>query len=154
MPIEQVRTDTSTNDRTTTRSGRVIKPNPKYINTSHTERSVYATNANKLLQMEDRKEAIKQAIGEEIDNLMGPGVMESAPIYTIRPPHCKDIINLWLFHTETKYSNGNFLMDKCRIVTLSQVRDTSTIGQTYSPTVNPISLGNSSDSSRILYLRL
>jgi len=32
-----------------------------------------------------------------------------------------------------------FIKDKCRIVTLPQVRDTSTIGQTYSPTVNPIS---------------
>ena len=84
--------------------------------------------------------------------------MESAPIYTIHPPHRNDIINLWLFHKETKESNGNFLKDKCRIVTLSQVRDTSTIGQTCSPTVNPISLfislGKSSDSSRILYLRL
>jgi len=93
------------------------------------KRSVYATN-KKNLQMEDRKEAIKQAIGEEIDNLMGPSVMESAPIYTIHPLHCKDSINLSLFHKEKKDFNGNFLKDKCRIVTLSQVRDTSTIGQT------------------------
>jgi hypothetical protein len=122
-----------------TRSGRTIVPVTKYgYHAEHTE--ALATNLKKLLQLEDRKEAITQAINEEIDNLMGPGVMEAAPINTIRPEHRRDIINLWLFHKEKRDSNGVFLKDKCRIVTLSQVRDTSKIGDTYSPTVNPISL--------------
>jgi len=90
--------------------------------------------------LEDRKDLIKKSIEEEIDNLMGPGVMEVTPMQFIRYEHRKDIINLWLFHKEKRDSKGVFIKDKCRIVTLSQVRDTSTIGQTYSPTVNPISL--------------
>ena len=71
---------------------------------------------------------------------MAPGVLEETTIDLIAPVHRKDIINLWLFHKEKKDPNGAFLKDKCRIMTLSQVRDLSTIGDTYSPTVNPISL--------------
>ena len=66
--------------------------------------------------------------------------MEATTINLIDPMNRKDIINPWLFHKEKKDSNGTFLKDKCRIVTLSQVRSLSTIGDTYSPTVNPISL--------------
>jgi len=66
--------------------------------------------------------------------------LEPTPIHLIRPEHRLDIINLWLFHKEKFDSDEKFLKDKCRIVTLSQGRDTSKIGQTYTPTVNPISL--------------
>ena len=66
--------------------------------------------------------------------------MEAVPLHLIHPELRLDIINLWLFHKEKFDSDGKFLKDKCRVVTLSQVRDTSKICQTYSPTVNPISL--------------
>jgi hypothetical protein len=60
------------------------------------------------------------------------------PMHLIRFEHRADITNLWLFHEEKFNSDGNFLKDKCGIVTLLQVRDTSKTSQTYSPTVNPI----------------
>jgi hypothetical protein len=138
MPVQAVGNRDNPN-LVTTRSGRVVKPNPKYVNASFTTEG-YATNLKKLLAMEGRKESIDKAVGEEIDNLMAPGVMEAVLIQFIKPEHRQDIINLWLFHKEKRDSNGVFLKDKCRIVTLSQVRDTSTIGPTYSPTINPISL--------------
>jgi hypothetical protein len=124
----------------TTRYGRIVRPVQKYVNATVLPTEAHATNLKKLLELEDRKDAIKAAIGEEIDNLMAPGVMEVTTINLIAPIHRKDIINLWLFHKEKKDANGVFMKDKCRIVTLSQLRDVSTIGDTYSPTVNPISL--------------
>ena len=74
----------------------------------------------KLLLIEDQKDAIRASITQEINNLMSP-----VPIHLIRPEHHPDIINQWLFHKEKLDSDGNFIKDKCRIVTLSQVRDTS-----------------------------
>jgi hypothetical protein len=118
----------------------VVKPNPKYVNLSELSVDSFAKNIKKLLLLEDRKDAIAKSINDEIDNLMGPGITEITLIQFIKPEQRKDIINIWLFHKEKRDSNGIFLKDKCRIVTLSQVRDTSAIGQTYSPTVNPISL--------------
>ena len=90
-------------------------------------------------QLKAEKKPYKKLSKKKYDNLMAPGVMEATTINFIDPMHRKDIINLWLFHKEEKDSNGTFLKDKCRVVTLSQVRDLSTIGNTYS-TVNHISL--------------
>ena len=72
---------------------------------------------------------------------MAPAIiMEPMPMHLIRFEHRADITNLRLFHEEKFVFDGNFLKDKCGIVTLLQVRDTSKTGQTYSPTVNAISL--------------
>jgi hypothetical protein len=70
---------------------------------------------------------------------MAPGIMETVPLNSISPRHFRDIIKLWLFHKPKYDSKGNFLKDKCRIVTLSQTRDVANIELTYSPSVNPIS---------------
>jgi hypothetical protein len=71
---------------------------------------------------------------------MAEGIMESIPITSIPRTYLTSVIRLWLFHKEKLDANGKFLKDKSRIVTLSQSRDISNIGLTYSPTVNPISL--------------
>ena len=91
-----------------TRFGRIVRPVQKYVNTTVLPTKAHATNFKKLLQLEHRKEAIQKAIGEEIDNLMAPGVMEATTINVIDPIHRKDIINLWLFHNEKKDSNRAF----------------------------------------------
>jgi hypothetical protein len=92
-----------------------------------------------LLQDPTRKEKIIASIYEEVDNLMSPGIMECIPWESIAFKHRRDVIRLWLVHKEKYDSKGVFLKDKCRIVTLSQSRDTTQLGLTYSPTVNPIS---------------
>jgi hypothetical protein len=124
----------------TTRSGRLVKPAQRLsLAAMPIEYQVYATSLKRLMQMEDRKAQVKASILEEIDNLMAPGIMEATSRMKIQQEHIKGIIKLWMFHKEKYDSKGKFIKDKCRIVTLSQHRDTSMIGQTYSPTVNPIS---------------
>jgi hypothetical protein len=124
----------------TTRSGRLVKPAQRLsIAAMPIEYQIYATSLKRLMQMEDRKAQVKSSIMEEIDNLMAPGIMEATSRTKIEQQHIKGIIKLWMFHKEKYDSKGKFIKDKCRIVTLSQHRDTSMIGQTYSPTVNPIS---------------
>ena len=86
------------NKPTMTRFGRMVRLVQKYVNTTVLPTEAHATNLKKLLRLEDRKEAIQKAIGEEIDNLMAPGVMEATTINLIAPIHRKDIVNLWLFH--------------------------------------------------------
>ena len=67
---------------------------------------VHAINLKKAKSLLDRIEDIKKAIGEEIDNLMAPGLMEVTIIDLIAPIHWRDIIKLWLFHKENKDANG------------------------------------------------
>lgn len=45
-----------------------------------------------------------------------------------------------IFHTEKLKSDGSHDKFKCRLVTLSQHRNRDSIGETFSPTVNPVSL--------------
>jgi len=99
----------------------------------------YQTSLSKLLQDDKRRDKILESIYEEVDNLMAPGILECVPEHTIASAHRRDVIKLWLFHKPKYDSKGVFVKDKCRIVTLSQARDTTGIGFTYSPTVNPIS---------------
>jgi Reverse transcriptase (RNA-dependent DNA polymerase) len=122
--------------------GRILRPNRRYLylqaSTGSTVKA-YKTTITNLLQDPTRKDRILASIKEEVDNLMSPGIMDPVPITSIAFRHRPDIIRLWLFHKEKYDAKGTFLKDKCRIVTLSQSRDTSQIGMTYSPTVNPIS---------------
>jgi hypothetical protein len=120
--------------------GRPLKPVDRYVGAiSGRDIQAYKTSLAKLLQDSTRQDKILASINEEIDNLMSPGIMECVPWESIAYKHRRDVIRLWLFHKEKYDSKGVFLKDKCRIVTLSQMRDTTQLGLTYSPTVNPIS---------------
>jgi hypothetical protein len=122
------------------RYGRPLRPNQRYLYAfTDDDVQAYRSNLQQLLKIDSRKDNILKSIFEEIDNLMSPGIMESVPWTSIAPSHRREVIRLWLFHKEKVDSKGKFLKDKCRIVTLSQSRDTASVGLTYSPTVNPIS---------------
>jgi hypothetical protein len=118
--------------------GRPINPKPRYLYTN-TEVNAYKASLTKLLQDESRSPGIVKSIQDEVANLMADGIMEPMLITAIPKIHRPNVIRLWLFHKEKLDANGKFLKDKSRIVTLSQSRDLSNIGLTYSPTVNPIS---------------
>jgi hypothetical protein len=61
------------------------KPNSKYeYFIHHNSTEAYGANLKKLLQIEDRKDAIR---AEEIDILMAPGIMEAVPLHLIHPEH-------------------------------------------------------------------
>lgn len=98
------------------------------------------TSLKKALLNQSRRDSILQSIYDEIDNLADPKIMTPILRKDIPAKYAKDIIRVWLFHKEKVDSHGNFLKDKCRIVTLSQLRDRSTIGETFAPTANPISV--------------
>ena len=98
------------------------------------------TSLNAALQNKDRRQAILKAIDAEIDNLEQPGVLEPT-----RPQHIptelrRHIINVYMFHKEKYKADGTFDKDKMRLVLLSNLRDPDTIGDSFSPTVNPISV--------------
>jgi hypothetical protein len=105
----------------------------------------YQVLANKVsldmaLSDNTRGKHVLKAIYDEIDNLEQPGVLK--PIYLTDIPNSfrKDIINAYMFHKEKYKADGSFDKDKCRIVLLSNQRDPDTIGESFSPTVNPISV--------------
>jgi hypothetical protein len=88
----------------------------------------------------ERRKAIEGAIKAEIDNLEQPGVLRATQYADIPQEYRRDIIGVFMFHTEKYKADGSFDKDKCRIVLLSNLRDHDKIGETYSPTVNPISV--------------
>jgi hypothetical protein len=69
-----------------------------------------------------------------------PGVLKPIMFEDIPENHIKDIIGVYMFHKEKYKADGSFDKDKCRLVLLSNLRDPETIGESFSPTVNPISV--------------
>lgn len=125
-----------------TRTGRQIhKPSryAYYAMTSDQFRAMH-TNLAQLLQNPARRDSVLASIHEEVDNIMKPSIVQPIRMEDIPEEHRKDVIGMWLFHREKTDAEGNFVKDKARIVTLSQLRDPSSIGDTFAPTVNPISV--------------
>lgn len=100
----------------------------------------YKVSLKQALQDQARVPQILGAIKTEIDNMERPGVMSVIKFDDIPMKYRKDIIGVWLMYTQKFKSDGSFDKDKARIVTLSQHRDPTTIGETFAPTVNPLSL--------------
>ena len=88
----------------------------------------------------ERKEDILKSINAEIDNLEAPGVLKAVRVRDIPSHERKNIIGVYMFHKEKYKADGSFDKDKTRIVLLSNRRDPETIGETYCPTVNTISV--------------
>jgi len=80
-----------------------------------------------------------KSIYAEIDNFEQPGVLKAVKFNEIPQKYVRNIINIYMFHKETKKADGTFDKDKTRLVLLSNLRDPDTIGDSFSPTVNPIS---------------
>jgi hypothetical protein len=92
------------------------------------------------LQNKERRSTIIQAINAEIDNFEQPGVLAPMKFGDIPPEYRKHIIGVYMFHKEKYKADGAFDKDKMRLVLLSNLRDPDTIGESFSPTVNPISV--------------
>lgn len=101
---------------------------------------VHRSSLQQALKNPSRRDAILQAINAEIDTVIDPKVMSPVKHNAISPSLRGNILQLWLFAKEKFKADGSFDKDKARIVPLSQHRDTSSIGNTYSPTVNPLSV--------------
>lgn len=96
-------------------------------------------NIKQALRDKDRRASILKALHGEIDNFEAPGVIKSTRLKDIPVALRKNIVPTFMFHTEKFKSDGSFDKDKCRMVLLSNLRDQNTIGESSSPTVNPIS---------------
>jgi hypothetical protein len=92
------------------------------------------------LQNRDRKDAIIKSINAEIDNFEQPDVLKPMKYKDIPKEFKKHIIGVYMFHKEKFKADGSFDKDKMRLVLLSNLRDPDTIGDSFSPTVNPISV--------------
>jgi hypothetical protein len=98
------------------------------------------TSLKAALKNKDRRDAILKSIGEEIDNFEQPGVLKSIRLRDIPSEYVRHIIGIYMFHKEKHKADGSFDKDKMRLVLLSNLRDPDTIGDSFSPTVNPISV--------------
>ena len=102
--------------------------------------SAMRTSLKTALKNKERRGPIQKSIEAEIDNLEQPGVLKAIDFEDIPAEHKKHIIGVYMFHKEKFKADGTFDKDKCRIVLLSNRRDIETIGDSESPTVNPISV--------------
>ena len=98
------------------------------------------TSLRQALKDEDRRDSILASIFGEIDNLEQPGILTSVKFESIPKEMRKHIIGVYMFHKEKFKADGTFDKDKTRLVLLSNQREEETIGDTYCPTVNPISV--------------
>ena len=89
---------------------------------------------------EKRRGAILASIYAEIDNLEQPGVMTPIEYRDIPRNMRQHIVGVYMFHKEKYKADGTFDKDKTRLVLLSNLRQEETIGETYCPTVNPMSV--------------
>jgi hypothetical protein len=110
-------------------------------NNTHGPLTVQAQRANLKIALQNKewKTAIMKAIQSEIDNFEEPGVVKPMKLKDIPLDLRKNIVPTFMFHVEKYKSDGSFDNDKCRMVLLSNLRDPDTIGESTSPTVNPIS---------------
>jgi hypothetical protein len=98
------------------------------------------SSMSRALKDNTRGQAVKKAIEAEIANLEQPGVLQPVHFRDIPKEHRRDIIGTYMFHTEKYKADGSFDKDKCRLVLLSNLRNQDSIGETFCPTVNPISV--------------
>jgi hypothetical protein len=116
-----------------------------YIHEFNNPHGIFSVIALKMslrnaLNDPNRRSAIQKAIYAEIDNFESPGVVQPIKFKNIPKDKLKEIIGVYMFHREKYKGDGIFDKDKCRIVLLSNLRDPDTIGDSTSPTVNPISV--------------
>jgi hypothetical protein len=102
--------------------------------------SAFRLSLKQAMAQSSRKDAILASIYKEIENLEAPNIMTCIKYQDIPQEYLKHVILVWLFYKEKYKSDGTFDKDKCRIVALSHLRDPNTIGETFSPTVNGISV--------------
>jgi hypothetical protein len=102
--------------------------------------SAFRPSLKQAMAQSSRKDAILASIYKEIENLEAPDIMTCIKYQDIPQEYLKHVILVWLFYKEKYKSDGTFDKDKCRIVALSHLRDPNTIGETFSPTVNGISV--------------
>jgi len=97
------------------------------------------SSLRKTLQDADKAALIEKSIHDEIGSL-DLNALRCVLNKDIPESFRKDIIDTYMFHKEKFKANGEFDKHKCRLVLRSDQRDHDNIGESFSPTVNPISV--------------
>ena len=108
--------------------------------TKSTQNSVYRMSLQKALKQPGRIESVSKAIEGEIDNMENGKVVPPVHYKDI-PPESRDaVIDLHMFLKDKFKSNGSFDKTKARLVFDGSKQTVDQVGDTTSPTVNPISV--------------
>lgn len=109
----------------------------KEIIDGHNAYRISLTNA---LKMEDRKEEIEKAIQNEIDNMMEMQVVKPIHKQALTDDQKKKTIPAHMFLKFKYKANGSFDKVKARLVANGNLQHPDSIGDTFSPTVTPITV--------------
>jgi len=102
--------------------------------------SVYRMSLQKALKQKDRLGATLAAIDLEIENMEKGNVMPPIHFEKIPSEHRHRIIDLFMFLKDKFKANGDYDKTKARLVAQGNTQDIETVGDTNSPTVNPITV--------------
>ena len=102
--------------------------------------TVYRMSLQKALKQKDRLGATLNAIDLEIENMEKGNVMPPIHFKDIPTEHRSQIIDLFMFLKDKFKANGDFDKTKARLVAQGNTQDVATVGDTNSPTVNPITV--------------
>jgi len=101
---------------------------------------VYRMSLQKALKQKDRLGATLNAIDLEIENMENGNVMPPIHFKDIPTEKRSQIIDLFMFLKDKFKANGDFDKTKARLVAQGNTQDIETVGDTNSPTVNPITV--------------
>ena len=104
----------------------------------HTE--AHRITIRRALQMKERREETVKSITSEIENIVNSGGLLPIMFSDIPAKDRKDVIPAFMFLKDKYLSDGTFDKMKSRMVTEGNQQNPDTIGDTYSPTVNPMSV--------------
>jgi hypothetical protein len=117
-------------------------PTPRPLSNRIAERKDAEANKLSLKQAlaidePTRKKKINEALDKELEACMR--IFQPTNVRDMSAKNLSSAIQLFTFHKEKTKADGSYDKDKFRVVPASQHRDPSSIGETKSPTVNPIS---------------
>lgn len=102
--------------------------------------NAYRISLTSALRMKDKKDDIETAIKNEIDNMMEMKVVKPIPKHLIPNEHKKKVIPAHMFLKFKYKANGSFDKVKARLVANGNLQHPESIGDTFSPTVTPITV--------------
>jgi len=107
---------------------------------SFEEIHAYRVSFNAALKMTDRRKEVIAAIADEIHNMMKNKVVKPIKPHKVTAAIRKRTIPAHMFLKFKYKANGDYDKAKARLVAGGNFQDPDTIGETFAPTVNPITV--------------
>jgi hypothetical protein len=102
--------------------------------------TAYKMSLNRALLQKDKYDSTINAIYNEIKSMMNENVMDMLSYNDIPQQYKKSIIPVHMFLKDKFKANGSFDKSKARMVMNGNLQNVEQVGDTTSPTVNPISV--------------